>query len=192
MGLIRERSLPFLAFDVECWMLDVRCSSFFPKSCHLSLATCHLSAQNSPPPHQPREAESLLRGQPREAKPFTWTRIKYMAKWEIRFQRFALSFRPSALGHCCFRFPLAFSLQPLAFAIEPREAKPFTRMAKWEIRFQRFALSFRLSPSPRRNSVKTGVPMAGRRREPFTRPAGSATGNELYCKQYPIRVWTQN
>jgi hypothetical protein len=54
---------------------------------------------------QPREAESLLRGlrgQPREAtcraeakrrrKPFT-----RMAKWEIRFQRFALSFRPSAL-----------------------------------------------------------------------------------------------
>jgi hypothetical protein len=42
---------------------------------------------------QPREAESLLRGlrgQPREAKPFT------RAKWEIRFQRFALSFRPLA------------------------------------------------------------------------------------------------
>ena len=40
---------------------------------------------------QPREAESLLRGlrgPPREAKPFT-----RMAKWEIRFQRFALSFR---------------------------------------------------------------------------------------------------
>jgi hypothetical protein len=41
-------------------------------------------------PGQPREAESLLRGlrgQPREAKPYT------RAKWEIRFQRFALSFR---------------------------------------------------------------------------------------------------
>ncbi len=91
---------------------------------------------------QPREAESLLRGlrgPPREAKPFT-----RMAKWEIRFQRFALSFRPSALGHCCFRFPLAFSLQPLAFAR---------------------ALYADL---PRRNSVKTGVPMAGRRREPLT------------------------
>jgi len=52
---------------------------------------------------------------------------------------------------------------------QPREAKPFTRkfMAKWEIRFQRFAISFRPSPSPRRNSVKTGVPMAGRRREPL-------------------------
>jgi hypothetical protein len=63
---------------------------------------------------QPREAESLLRGlrgPPREAKPFT-----RMAKWEIRFQRFALSFRPSALGHCCFRFPLAFQPLPLAFA----------------------------------------------------------------------------
>jgi hypothetical protein len=39
-----------------------------------------------------------LRGQPREAKPFT-----RMAKWEIRFQRFAISFRPSALDVCCFR-----------------------------------------------------------------------------------------
>jgi hypothetical protein len=70
-----------------------------------------------------------------------------MAKWEIRFQRSARSFRLFTLGHCCFRFRLAFSLQPLAFAIEPREAKPFTwtRMAKWEIRFQRFARSFRPS-----------------------------------------------
>jgi hypothetical protein len=43
---------------------------------------------------KPREAEGLLRGQPREAKPFTlFTR---MTKWEIRFQRFAISFRPSA------------------------------------------------------------------------------------------------
>ena len=40
---------------------------------------------------KPREAENLLRGLPREAKPFT-----RMAKWEIRFQRFALPFRPSA------------------------------------------------------------------------------------------------
>jgi hypothetical protein len=32
-----------------------------------------------------------------------------MAKWEIRFQRFAISFRPSALDVCCFRFPLAFA-----------------------------------------------------------------------------------
>jgi hypothetical protein len=32
-----------------------------------------------------------LRGQPREAKPFT-----RMAKWEIRFQRFAISLQPSA------------------------------------------------------------------------------------------------
>jgi hypothetical protein len=39
---------------------------------------------------KPREAEELLRGLPREAKPFT------RAKWEIRFQRFALSFRPSS------------------------------------------------------------------------------------------------
>jgi hypothetical protein len=31
-----------------------------------------------------------------------------MAKWEIRFQRFALSFRPSALDVCCFRLSLAF------------------------------------------------------------------------------------
>ena len=50
-----------------------------------------------------------------------------MAKWEIRFQRFALSFRLFTLGHCCFRFRLAFSLQPLAFAIEPREAEGFLR-----------------------------------------------------------------
>jgi len=39
-----------------------------------------------------------------------------MAKWEIRFQRFALSFRLSALGHCCFRLPLAFQPLPLAIA----------------------------------------------------------------------------
>jgi hypothetical protein len=39
---------------------------------------------------KPREAKGLLRGlrgPPREAKPYT------RAKWEIRFQRFALSFR---------------------------------------------------------------------------------------------------
>jgi hypothetical protein len=49
---------------------------------------------------KPREAENFtwLRGQPREAKPFT-----RMAKWEIRFQRFALSSRTSALDVCCFR-----------------------------------------------------------------------------------------
>jgi hypothetical protein len=64
---------------------------------------------------QPREAEGFLRGLPREAKPFT------RAKWEIRFQRFALSFRPSALDACCFRFPLAFSIQPLAFVTGANE-----------------------------------------------------------------------
>jgi hypothetical protein len=39
-----------------------------------------------------------------------------MAKWGIRFQRFALSFRLSALDVCRFRSvlqPLALSLQPL-------------------------------------------------------------------------------
>jgi hypothetical protein len=35
-----------------------------------------------------------LRELPREAKPFT------RAKWESRFQRFAISFRPSALDVC--------------------------------------------------------------------------------------------
>ena len=74
---------------------------------------------------KPREAKGPLRGlsrgaalrePPREAKPFT-----RMAKWEIRFQRFALSFRPSALGHGCFRPHLAFSPQPLAFAIGANE-----------------------------------------------------------------------
>jgi len=63
--------------------------------------------------------EKLQNLKPREAKPFTW--FTRMAKWEIRFQRFALSFRPFTLGHCCFRFPLAFSLQPLAFAIGANE-----------------------------------------------------------------------
>ena len=53
--------------------------------------------------------EKLQNLKPREAKPFT------RAKWEIRFQRFARSFRLSALGQRCFRFPLAFSLQNLAF-----------------------------------------------------------------------------
>ena len=38
---------------------------------------------------EPREVKCALRGPPREAKPYT------RAKWEIRFQRFALSFRPS-------------------------------------------------------------------------------------------------
>jgi hypothetical protein len=71
-------------------------------------------------PGQPREAKGLLRGlrgQPREAKPFT--RIKYMAKWEIRFQRFALSFQPSALDVC--RASRTFSIQPLAFVIGGNE-----------------------------------------------------------------------
>jgi hypothetical protein len=53
--------------------------------------------------------EKLQNIKPREAKPFT------RAKWEIRFQRFALSFRPSALDVCGFLFPSAFSIQPLAF-----------------------------------------------------------------------------
>jgi hypothetical protein len=44
-----------------------------------------------------------------------------MAKWEIRFQRFALSFWLFTLGHCCFRFPLAFSIQPLAFVTGANE-----------------------------------------------------------------------
>ena len=78
-----------------------------------------------------REAEGLLRGLPREAtcppkpwrrrKPFTW-----MAKWEIRFQRFAISFRPSALDVCRFRhqhfLPRGETLRGLS-----REVEPFTR-----------------------------------------------------------------
>jgi hypothetical protein len=44
--------------------------------------------------------EKLQNLKPREAKPFT---RKFMAKWEIGFQRFAISFRPSAV---------AFSIQP--------------------------------------------------------------------------------
>jgi hypothetical protein len=59
---------------------------------------------------KPREATCRAEAK-RRRKPYT-----RMAKREIRFQRFALSFRLSAPGHCCFRFPLAFSLQPLAFA----------------------------------------------------------------------------
>ena len=58
--------------------------------------------------------EKLQNLKPHEAKPFTW--FTRMAKWEIRFQRFALSFRLSAHDVCCFRFPLAFSLQNFAFA----------------------------------------------------------------------------
>ena len=136
-----------------------------------------------------------------------------MAKWEIRFQRSARSFRP--LGFDFSIQPLAFSifplrLQPLAFAIEPREAtpvhrslgevgcpttcraeakrrrKPFTR-AKWEIRFQRFALSFRLS-------AKALVCGLSRKVKPYTR------GNEKfhlspiklavrpYCKT-ALQIW---
>jgi hypothetical protein len=55
-------------------MFDVRCSSFFPNpvTCHLPPVTCR--------------------------RTLVVQRQKYMAKWEIRFQRFALSFRPSALG----------------------------------------------------------------------------------------------
>jgi hypothetical protein len=78
--------------------------------------------------------EKLQNLKPREAKPFT-----RMAKWEIRFQRFALSFRPSALDVCCFRFPLAFSIQPLAFACGlSREVKPYTR-ANEKFRLSRYS-----------------------------------------------------
>jgi len=38
--------------------------------------------------------EKLQILKPREAKPFT--RLKFMAKWEIRFQRFAILFQPSS------------------------------------------------------------------------------------------------
>jgi hypothetical protein len=69
--------------------------------------------------------EKLQNLKPREAtcpaKPWQSWKPFTRAKWEIRFQRFALSFRLSALGHCCFCFPLAFSLQPLAFAIGDNE-----------------------------------------------------------------------
>ena len=54
--------------------------------------------------------EKLQDLRPREAKPFT--RLKFMAKWEIRFQRFAISFQPSGNA-------LVFGLS--------REVKPFTR-----------------------------------------------------------------
>jgi hypothetical protein len=67
--------------------------------------------------------EKLQNLKPREAtcpaKPWQSWKPFTRAKWEIRFQRFALSFRPSALGHCRFHFPLAFSLQPLAFQFLP-------------------------------------------------------------------------
>jgi hypothetical protein len=45
---------------------------------------------------KPREATcpSKSRNAERSWKPFT--RLNFMAKWEIRFQRFAISFRPSA------------------------------------------------------------------------------------------------
>jgi hypothetical protein len=79
----------------------------------------------------------FLRGLPREAKPFT-----RMAKWEIRFQRFAISFRPSALGLCRFRLPLAFSLQPLAFASGANE-------------------KFHLSPSHRCNDLDRQIDELG-------------------------------
>jgi hypothetical protein len=74
------------------------------------------TAQNLPPPHQPREAKAFYVASHVTLKAFYVDADNYMAKWEIRFQRFALSFRPSALGHRCFRFPLAFSLQNFAFA----------------------------------------------------------------------------
>jgi len=97
---------------------------------------------------KPREAECLLRGQSREAK------------------------------------GLLRGLRG-----QPREAKPFTR-AKWEIRFQRFALSFRLFPSPRRlarrNSVKTGVPMAGRRREPLAFAGALVCGLPCEAKLFTL------
>jgi hypothetical protein len=60
--------------------------------------------------------KALLRGPPREAKPFT-----RMAKWEIRFQRFAISFRPSAKV-LMRSSPRGETLRGLS-----REAKPFTR-----------------------------------------------------------------
>jgi hypothetical protein len=96
--------------------------------------------------------------EPRHVRPkaFYVVTQKFMAKWEIRFQRFALSFRPSALGHCCFRFSLlAFSLQPLAF------------------------VRALYADLPRRNSVKTGVPMAGRRREPLAFAGALASGRNV-------------
>ena len=55
---------------------------------------------------KPCEGKGFMRGPPREAKPYT------RAKWEIRFQRFALSFRPSA--------------KVLVFGLS-REVKPYTR-----------------------------------------------------------------
>src|ERR1039458_4017127 len=51
-------------------------------------ATCPSKSSNAGRSWEPF---TRLRGLPREAKPFT-----RMAKWEIRFQRFAISFRPSA------------------------------------------------------------------------------------------------
>jgi hypothetical protein len=101
--------------------------------------TCHPPEQNRPMPAGFATGKSFMRDQPREAtcpstcppksrnvvrrrKPRrSWKPFTRMAKWEIRFQRFALSFRLSALGHGCFRFPLAFSLQPLAFATGANE-----------------------------------------------------------------------
>jgi hypothetical protein len=57
-----------------------------------------------------------LRGLSREAKPFT-----RMAKWEIWFQRFAISFRPSAKV-LVFGLPRGETLRGLS-----REVKPYTR-----------------------------------------------------------------
>jgi hypothetical protein len=81
--------------------------------------TCPPKSRNTGRRRKPRRSWkpfTRLRGLPREAKPFT-----RMAKWEIRFQRFAISFRPSALDVCRFRLPLAFSLQNLAFATGANE-----------------------------------------------------------------------
>jgi hypothetical protein len=63
--------------------------------------------------------KALLRGLPREAKPFT--RLKFMAKWEIRFQRFAISFRPSALDVCRARHVAAWQSFTRFYAVQANE-----------------------------------------------------------------------
>jgi len=76
--------------------------------------------------------DEFLRGLPREAKPFT-----RMAKWEIRFQRFAISFRPSAKVLVC-GLPRGETLRGLSC-----EAKPFTRGNE----------KFHLSPISQRRNI---------------------------------------
>jgi hypothetical protein len=87
---------------------------------------------------QPREAENFTRllGQPREAKPFT-----RMAKWEIRFQRFAISFRPSNKALVC-----GLSREATCPSKPRRSWKPFTRDNE----------KFHLSPAYRCDSHQTG------------------------------------